>query len=77
MSARPIPTEAEKAAHEVKQKYYHDNGGNKCPHCHSDNIQGGEVSIDSNVASQEVWCNDCDAGWKDIYHFFRFREDCD
>jgi len=72
-----IMTEAEKAAHKVKQKYYRDNGGNKCPHCHSDSIEGGQFNTDSNEVSQSMWCMDCEEGWIDHYTFSHFKEDSD
>jgi hypothetical protein len=41
--------------------------GTKCPSCGSDELDGGEVSIDAGYASQEIRCLTCDAGWMDTY----------
>ena len=57
-----------------EQQYYKDNGGNKCPYCHSEEIEGGSIEIDSNVATQEVWCHDCDEHWNDFYDFAGFHK---
>lgn len=42
-----------------------------CPHCRSFHIQGSAVSIDGNLAQQNMSCNDCDAEWTDIYRLDR------
>ena len=38
-----------------------------CPYCNSSDIEGREITIDSNEASQEVSCSNCMATWIDIY----------
>lgn len=49
-------------------------GGNKCPNCSSDNIEGGGVDVDAGHCAQQVTCNDCDAAWVDVYHLTGFEQ---
>ena len=42
-------------------------GGNACPVCGNNDIDGKAVDIDSNIASQEVICHGCGATWTDVY----------
>lgn len=51
---------------EQKQKYL-ESGGAKCPHCDSTDIDGGSMQTDSNIAWQNISCNDCEEVWTDIY----------
>jgi hypothetical protein len=55
-------------------KEYISNGGNTCPSCHSENITGGQVEVDSNSAWQPVTCNECQATWNDTYTLTGFAE---
>ena len=48
------------------EKYLASGGGN-CPVCGKDNIEGSSVEIDSGIASQEIFCNDCESSWTDQY----------
>ena len=51
-----------------KQKQdYIESGGNRCPHCGSDNIEGGSFNTDSSKAWQGVWCVNCHEEWVDVY----------
>lgn len=43
------------------------HGGNHCPACGSENLEGGHVSIHAGRAVQEVTCDDCCAEWEDNY----------
>ena len=43
------------------------HGGNRCPFCGSEEIEGSEVNIDSGYALQEVICQTCDSMWSDVY----------
>jgi hypothetical protein len=43
------------------------HGGNRCPFCGSNDIEGSETNIDDGVAWQEVGCYACDKSWSDIY----------
>jgi len=47
---------------------YINNGGNKCPCCGSKNISTqDQIQVDSDNTWQEVYCNDCEAIWNDIW----------
>lgn len=59
---------------EHKKADYIAKGGNKCVSCDSDNIEGGHVNIDSGLATQRVWCNDCYGIWMDEYKLVRVSE---
>jgi DNA-directed RNA polymerase subunit RPC12/RpoP len=41
--------------------------GVHCPHCRSDDIEGGRVNMDAKSASQAVKCLACGATWDDVY----------
>lgn len=56
-----------KQAFEQAKARYIKNGGNTCLNCGSEHIEGGSFNTDSGVASQSVWCNECDWEWDDIY----------
>lgn len=48
---------------------------NKCPFCHSWNINGMEAGeIEGNGASQEVACGDCRKHWRDLYTLTGYEE---
>ena len=39
-----------------------------CPFCRlSGDFTGGQVTIDRNIASQKMGCNECDEEWTDQY----------
>ena len=46
----------------------------RCPKCDDDGIQGGSVTIESGVATQEMWCPACGFGWDDIYKLWSIAE---
>lgn len=49
-------------------EWYKQNGGNKCPFCESENIEGdGQVQTDSTYAWQKIICLDCKKEWEDQY----------
>lgn len=50
-----------------EEKKYIEEGGTKCPHCDSDNLEGGYINIDDGSAWQAVTCQDCCSEWTDIY----------
>lgn len=52
---------------ELKLKRYLLNGGNKCPICGSDSIEGGPVQVDDGIAWQEIVCAECGNNWNDLY----------
>jgi hypothetical protein len=49
---------------------YIDGGGNRCPFCGSDNIEGGDREADGGIVSWSVLCLDCSAYWHDLYKLF-------
>jgi len=51
----------------VLNKEYKARGGNFCPNCESENIQGEGVEVHVGCASQQVTCLDCFAAWIDQY----------
>lgn len=60
---------------------YIDNGGNCCPHCDSEDVDGRQpFESDIGVAWQKMQCNTCGAIWDDDYnlvgyHNLKTRED--
>ena len=51
-----------------QRKFYLQHHGSKCPFCESDNIEGtGQRDFDSDWATSEVQCLDCEKRWKDVY----------
>lgn len=48
------------------QKYV-SSGGNECFNCHSSDLSGSEVEMDTGWASQHITCQECGAEWDDEY----------
>lgn len=46
---------------------YKNNGGTKCPFCQSENIEGGQFTVDAGIATQPMGCTDCESEWDDQY----------
>ncbi|UJJ60606.1 hypothetical protein [Rhodanobacter denitrificans] len=46
---------------------YATDRGAHCPCCGSTDITGDGVEVESGRATQEVYCNECDASWVDTY----------
>lgn len=48
---------------------------NHCPvsDCQSEEIEGGSVSIEGQIAVQEVSCSACHCVWEDIYNLSSYR----
>lgn len=44
---------------------YIESGGANCPWCESDQIEGGSIEVDGEIASQNMTCNACDEKWVD------------
>jgi transposase-like protein len=44
---------------------YAATGGNECPYCHSDEVEGGSFDSDEWGGTQEIGCNDCGRRWVD------------
>jgi hypothetical protein len=47
---------------------YVQSGGAFCIYCESQDIEGGEVTIEDGLAFQEITCAACHATWTDVYH---------
>ena len=60
---------------EKQKKDYIESGGNKCPNCKSDNIEGGPFNTESSEAWQKVWCTDCHEEWTDVYKLTEVEEE--
>jgi hypothetical protein len=42
-------------------------GGQHCPYCNSEEIEGGPFQCEAGVCWQEVTCLQCEERWHDIY----------
>ena len=51
----------------VRKRKYIDEGGNKCPFCGSEELEGKRYEADSTVAWREVECVNCKKRWEDVY----------
>lgn len=43
------------------------SGGDSCPICRDNQIEGGHILIDAAYAYQDCSCNACEATWTDRY----------
>jgi len=55
-----------------KQLAYLASNGGKCPSCGSHDLDGGEIEIDTDGASQQISCNVCGSSWVDTYELTGF-----
>jgi len=70
-----IPREAHEALikavaeadHEIMVREYVAGQGLHCPVCKGDTLEGNSWDADESYATHEMTCNDCGAGWKDLY----------
>ncbi|MDD2730822.1 MAG: hypothetical protein PHW33_01715 [Candidatus Portnoybacteria bacterium] len=46
---------------------YIEGGGANCPWCESDQIEGGSIEVDGEIASQNMTCNACSQRWTDNF----------
>jgi transposase-like protein len=58
---------------DAKESYIK-GGGNHCPYCGSQNIEGGDRESDDWGISQGVYCRDCGKEWTDIYRLVDVKE---
>jgi hypothetical protein len=58
-------------------QYYVHKGGNKCPYCHSKNIEGGKLEVDGPLAWCEIICNGCNRVWHDHYQLTGYSDVAD
>ena len=66
-SDSPAQTTSETNEWMSDQEYVERNGEN-CPRCRGTNIEGtGNRDFDSDYASNEIQCLDCEALWDDIF----------
>lgn len=56
------------------QAEYLKKGGENCPVCNNDQIEGGFVDVNEGFADQHMTCSDCGAQWVDSYKLFRFTD---
>lgn len=61
-----MPPKKNKVKKPLTSKQYLEEGGGKCPNCHSSNITADVVQVDAE-AWAEVTCDDCKATWQDVY----------
>lgn len=61
------PHEIRKPTEEELSKYYVQNGGDRCPFCFQESVEGGSVLIEPGAAHQEASCYECNAEWTAIY----------
>jgi hypothetical protein len=46
---------------------YIQGGGNKCPHCQSEDIEAGPSEFEAGLCWQVVHCRACGESWHEIY----------
>ncbi len=51
----------------TSEERYIDGGGLSCPVCNSSNLGSKPIEGRSWGLTQEVYCNDCEAEWMDVY----------
>ena len=52
----------------MSKEVYVKNQGLQCPNCGSPHINTEDhIQADSGCAWQQVYCEDCDAKWQDVY----------
>jgi len=56
----------------TKKEEYLKSHGTKCPHCGSENIQGGDIDpLDlSDEVRRTVNCLDCNSGWLEYFKLY-------
>jgi len=59
---------------ERKQAYF-DADGEICPFCNGSYIEGEQITIDKDRATQEVRCLDCGKYWVDTYKLVAVEEE--
>ncbi len=57
-----------------EKRFYINDGGQKCPYCHSTKLRGGEFDHDLGNAMMEVWCNKCKKRWNELYEMTSIEE---
>ena len=60
---------------EQQKNDYVTGGYSKCPACLSENIEGGAVDIDANIATQPMNCTECGRHWTDVFRLVSIVED--
>ena len=59
---------------DITQQSYLEGGGDHCPACKSDEIEGGSVQVDTGSAWQSMNCNSCEATWNAVYNLVSYSE---
>ena len=61
------PHEIRKATEEEISAYFVETGGERCPFCFQDSVEGDSVTIVTGGAHQEASCYECNEEWTAIY----------
>ena len=67
LKALVINQKDETPKHDAEIRAYVKGNSSECLFCHSSDITGGSIQVDSNCARQSVTCGNCSASWNDIY----------
>lgn len=51
----------------MSSDFYIRDGGNRCPHCRSNNISGRHIETDDASAWRVVECEDCEKSWTEVF----------
>ena len=66
LDAAPPPEEAENRLLPITE--YLARGGQVCPRCGSEQIEGGGgMEVDATTVVNHMSCLECDFGWRDVY----------
>lgn len=57
----------------TQQEYVHE-GGECCPACHQDRVEGLEhIAGEGSQAARRVQCNECGAEWVEVYKLIGYE----
>lgn len=56
------------------QKSFYIKNSNICPHCESENLDGGSIEVNDGIATQHISC-ECGKSWTDIYKLIDIKEE--
>jgi len=58
----------------LTEDQYIQAGGNRCPHCASEDIESWDLPIvEGATATQKIGCNSCNKEWVDQYQLVGFE----
>ena len=58
----------------MTDREYRQHGGEICPNCQHEVVEGESVEVDGNVATQERRCSACGATWVGVYHLVGYAD---